>query len=142
MKKNIDGQLSIFDTPQATRRCVAGCDDCVCNSCLMWWSGRCPYGGCYDDHRADVHPYDKAHPNDPPRKSWTNWKQDQAFWCRGGIFYPSFYCEHYIKYQGSIVSDCLGAAVQRFQDGYMRCGLGAVLDCESCYKRFMQNLDE
>lgn len=139
MKKCIKGQLSMFDTPQPVLHCDKGC---VCKSCLMWWSGRCPYGGCYDHHRADVLPYDKEHPNDPPRTGWSNWREDQAYWCRGGAFYAAFYCEHYVKYQGSNVSDCLGAVVQRFQDGFMRCGLGEVIDCESCYKRFLENTNE
>lgn len=138
MKKRIEDQLTIFD-PKPAMSCDNGC---VCKSCLMWWSGRCPYGGCYDDYRAATVPYDKAHPNAPPRTGWSNWKEDQAYWCRGGAFYISVYCEHYIEYQGSIVSDCLGCVVQRFQDGFLRCGHGEVVDCESCYERFMQSISE
>lgn len=44
---------------------IAHCGDCVCRSCMYWWSKRCPYGECYDDHRAVVDPYDKA--DKPPR---------------------------------------------------------------------------
>lgn len=108
----------------------------------MWWSGRCPYGGCYDHHRAEVNPYDKAHPNEPPRTAWSNWKTDQAYWCRGGIVYPSLYCEHYIEYRGSEVQDCLYANVEIFQDGYKRCSLVESVGCEACYKRFLEKLNE
>lgn len=112
------------------------CSSCICRTCLMWWSGRCPYGGCYDDHRALTTPYDKAHPNDPPRTAWTNWKTEQSFWCRGGIVYPAEACEHYIQYEKSRVEDCLGANIQKFQDGFIRCGCGDNFDCTKCYERF------
>lgn len=134
-------QLNMFDSP-ISMGIYAGCYQCICRNCLMWWSSRCPYGECYDDHRAEVNPYDKAHPNEPPRTAWSNWKTDQAFWCRGGIFYPAVWCEHYVKYQGSRVEDCLGANVQRFQDGYIRCGMGDPPDCHSCYKRFEERMEE
>ena len=60
---------------------LGGCGDCVCKSCLLWWSQRCPYGGCYDEHRAKVDPWPG-----PVRKSWTDWNKpgEQAHWCRGG----------------------------------------------------------
>ena len=123
---------------------IGGCGDCACRTCLMWWSNRCPHGDCYDDHRAKVDPYDKAHPNNPPRKTWTNWATDQAFWCRGGICYPvgAEVCEHYVKYVESehTVSSCLEAVVSRFQDGYMTCGLGDDFDCEKCYRRFNEKM--
>lgn len=132
----IEGQTSVFD-----ERTSFGCE-CICRDCLMWWSSRCPYGGCYDDHRAEVNPYDKAHPNKPPRTAWSNWKDEQAFWCRGGVFYPAIYCEHYVKYNGSIIKHCLRANVQIFQDGFMRCGVGEHVDCETCYKQFEEELEE
>lgn len=135
----VDGQISLFDSPI---RSDWSCRSCVCDTCLMWWSGRCPYGGCYDEHRAKVNPYDAAHPGKPPRKLWSNWKTDQAFWCRGGIFYPAAWCEHYVRYQGSRVEDCLGANVERFQDGYIRCGMGENPDCHKCYERFLERMEE
>lgn len=138
-RKPAEGQMSLFDIPLLH---VHGCGDCVCKTCLMWWSSRCPYGGCYDDYRATANPYDKAHPNEPPRTAWTDWEGDQAHWCRGAAFYPSAHCDHYVKYLGSVVSDCLGANVQRFQDGFMRCGYGEIVDCETCYKQFIERLEE
>lgn len=45
-----------------------GCGQCVCRNCLYWWSDRCPYGGCWDNHRAEIDPYDKAHPDKSPRE--------------------------------------------------------------------------
>ena len=135
--KKAQTQLSLFD-PQPKR----SCSNCVCKDCLMWWSSRCPYGGCYDDHRALTNPYDKAHPNEPPRTAWTDWKGDQAHWCRGGTCYATLYCEHYVKYEGSVVQDCLRANVQKFQDGYMRCGIGENPDCETCYKMFEEQIEQ
>lgn len=134
-----DSQISMFDAPV---RSAWGCTECICRSCLMWWSGRCPHGGCYDDHRAKANPYDAAHPGQPPRTLWSNWRTDQAFWCRGGIVYPAVWCEHYVRYQGSRVENCLGANVQRFQDGYIRCGMGENPDCHSCYERFMKRMED
>ena len=139
MSKHCNGQISMFDSPV---RSDWSCRNCICDTCLMWWSSRCPHGTCYDDHRAKVNPYDAAHPGQPPRKLWSNWKTDQAFWCRGGIFYPAAWCEHYIRYQGSRVENCLGANVQRFQDGYISCGMGENPDCHSCYERFMKRMEE
>lgn len=134
----IEGQTSMFDEAPDLY-----CErKCVCRSCLMWWSSRCPYGGCYDDHRAEVNPYDKAHPNKPPRTGWSDWKDDQAHWCRGGTVYPTIYCEHYVKYNGSVIKHCLRANVQIFQDGFMRCGIGEHVDCETCYKQFEEELEE
>lgn len=116
--------------------CVAGCGSCICKSCLFWWSSRCPFGECYDDHRAEIDPYDKAHPNDPPRTGWSNWKTDQAFWCRGGVTYPITDCPHYVKAEKSNVSSCLEANVQVFQDGYIQCSLVDSIGCEECMRRF------
>lgn len=134
-------QLSIFDTP-ISMGIYGGCHKCICDTCLMWWSSRCPYGGCYDDHRAEVNPYDKAHPGKPPRTQWTDWKTDQAFWCRGGIFYPAVWCEHYVRYQGSRTETCLGCNVQRFQDGYVRCFLGEPPPCHQCWERFERQFED
>ena len=94
---------------------VFDCGSCICRICLLWWSDRCPYGGCWDEHRARINPYDQAHPDDPPRKEWSNWATDQAYWCRGGVFYPTDKCEHFIKYDEAAtqVQDCLWASCSR-----------------------------
>ena len=124
-------QLSMFEETSA-----AGCGDCLCRDCLLWWSNRCPYGGCYDNMRATVNPYDAAHPNEPPRMSWTEWRTDQAFWCRGGIFHPTHLCDHYVQYKGSKAKSCLLANIQIFQDGYILCSIVDTIGCEECYRRF------
>lgn len=129
--KQIDGQLDIFqylsDTPAAMH-----CGCCVCKNCLYWWSGRCPYGDCFDDERARADPYDKAHPNEVPRTTWSNWSEpgEQAHWCRGGIFYPIRYYENFVKYKGSVIEECISCNIQVFQDGYISCSLKETLGCE------------
>ena len=123
-------QLSIFEEPGIT------CGDCWCRECLFWWSGRCPHGGCYDDLRAKYNPYNTAHPNEPPRTGWTDWRAEQAHWCRGGIFYPQRMCPNYEHYEGSKVKECLQANVQVFQDGYISCSLVDHIGCAECLKRF------
>lgn len=119
---------------------VAGCSECICSGCLLRNSGRCPYGECYDEHRAKVNPYDAEHPNDPPRKFWSNWNKpgEQAHWCRGGMFYPAVACEHYIPYQEekTVCKSCLEANVVIFQDGYIRCSIIDTIGCEECFHRF------
>ena len=129
-KARLENQMSIFEEPSVT------CGDCLCRDCLLWWSGRCPHGGCYDDLRAKYNPYDKAHPNDSPRTSWTDWRTDQANWCRGGIFYPQHICPNYEHYKGSTVKTCLQANVQVFQDGHISCSLVESIGCAECWKRF------
>lgn len=111
------------------------CRDCICRKCLMWWSGRCPYGTCYDDHRAVNYPWDKAHPNEPLRTEWSEWRTQQQWWCRGGTTYPAKHCEHYVEYEDSKVHSCFGAAVEVFQDGFMRCGYGENPDCTRCFEQ-------
>ena len=74
---------------------VGGCTSCICRNCAMWWASKCPYGHCYDDHRSKEKPYDVSHPGRPLRTGWTSWYKDQAFWCRGGVFYPCKECEHF-----------------------------------------------
>ena len=116
-----------------------GCSGCICRDCLMWWSNRCPYGGCFDDYRAAYEPYCMWHPE--VRKQWTDWNKpgEQAHWCRGGEFYSCKKCEHYVKYTGhSTVRECLEQNVQVFQDGYILCGLVETWGCEECYRRFME----
>lgn len=122
----------------------AGCGDCICKQCLNWWSARCPCGNCYDDHRAKVNPYDKAHPVEPPRDLWSNWETEQAFWCRGGICYPAYNCDHYIKYDDAktIVKTCLYQNVVVYQDGFILCGTATTNGCEWCMQRFEEEKNE
>ena len=122
---------------------VFGCGSCICRICLLWWSNRCPYGGCWDEHRARINPYDQAHPDDPPRKEWSNWATDQAYWCRGGVFYPTDKCEHFIKYDEAAtqVQDCLQAPVTKYQDGYIRCSLVESVGCEECYRQWERRME-
>ena len=123
---------------------IAGCGNCVCRTCLKWWSNRCPHGECFDDWRAAYEPYDAAHPNDPPRTGWSNWKTDQAYWCRGGVCYPQERCEHYIQYDKTAtkVKSCLCGNVTIFQDGYIQCSLIDSVGCEDCYKRLADKLQK
>lgn len=137
-RRNKEGQIGILDVPP---KLSCGCGDCICRDCLMWWSSRCPYGECYDTHRAEVTPYDRAFPDKPARTFWTNWEKEQAYWCRGGFMYRAYYCEHYRKYTGSVIMGCLKANVQKFQDGYMACGCGKDCDCEKCYEEFMGGME-
>lgn len=114
---------------------LGGCGPCVCKNCMLWWSQRCPYGDCYDDHRAKVEPWPG-----PVRKAWSNWNQpgEQAHWCRGGVCYPVETCGHYIRYdrEKTMVRDCLDAVVLVYQDGYIQCSLVNTVGCEECYRRF------
>ena len=136
----IQGQMTIEEYVKNRVGVSPGCSGCVCQRCLYWWSGRCPYGGCWDDHRAQVDPYDRAHPDKPPRRAWSNWDApgEQAHWCRGGIFYPIYFCQHFAEYEGQTVKGCLKENVSIFQDGYIRCGLVDSLGCEKCYEDFME----
>lgn len=115
-----------------------GCRGCLCRECLFWWSGRCPHGGCFDDWRAANKPYDKSHPNDPPRKGWSKWKTDQAYWCRGGITYPTNLCCYYVEYKRHKVKQCLGANISVFQDGFISCSIIDSVGCRECYNRLKQ----
>ena len=130
----MDGQISLYEwltdyTP------TDGCR-CMCRECLYWWSDRCPYGSCYEDERARRNPYDRAHPEKPPRTWWTNWKTDQAYWCRGGVMYPAKYCQHFVRYEGQVVKNCLECNVSVFQDGYILCSIVDTVGCGECYRRF------
>lgn len=134
--KQCKGQMNLTDFIPREHP-VFGCGECVCKRCLYWWSERCPHGDCYDDQRAKTDPYDKAHPEKPPRTGWSDWNKpgEQEHWCRGGGFYPVRYCEHYTKYEGSSVEDCVDAPMQIFQDGYVRCSLKETMGCEACIER-------
>lgn len=118
MGNQIPGQLSIDDLLRNKKN--GSCTECICRNCLYWWSSRCPHGTCYDDYRAKSDPYDKAHPDKPLRTAWSNWNKpgEQAHWCRGGILYPANYCEHFEKYTGSTIEDCVLAPIQIFQNGF------------------------
>ena len=137
--KQINGQINITDyLHDRDDKVIRHCGQCICENCLYWWSSRCPYGRCYDDHRAEVDPYDKAHPDEPPRMLWSDWNKlgEQAHWCRGGNVYPVSYCEHFVKYKGQQVKDCLRAVVSVYQDGYIDCSLLTIAGCEDCYREF------
>lgn len=136
--RQIAGQITLKEyIDQRPGNC---CNACVCRSCLYWWSCRCPYGGCWDDYRADAEPYGKAHPDAPPRKGWSNWAKpgEQDHWCRGGTFHPVYYCQCFAKYTGQQVKTCLKANVSVFQDGYIACGLIESYGCEKCYEEFCE----
>ena len=119
---------------------LAGCGHCVCRTCLMWWSRRCPRGGCWDEYRAKADPW----PGEV-RTSWTNWNLpgEQAHWCRGGAFYPVDTCPDYVRYESdrTLVRACLLENVTIFQDGYILCGLVNVLGCQECYRQFEERTD-
>ncbi len=137
-REQVKGQIDMNTYLKENRTIFPACDNCVCSKCLLGQSGRCPYGGCYDDLRARVNPYDKAHPGQPPRQLWSNWNKpgEQAHWCRGGAFYPVRHCEKFIKYTGCQVKDCIKAVVAVYQDGYISCSLVDSIGCEVCYKEF------
>ena len=122
------------------------CNSCPCDTCLYWWSQRCPYGGCYDNYRAKYDPYNVHHMTDPPRKAWSDWDLpgEQRFWCRGGVFFPADPddCEHYIKYEGQRVESCLKANVSIFQDGYIDCSLIRNFGCERCYEEWCRQHED
>ena len=57
----MEGQVTLEEYMKKRKEFVfAGCFGCCCRNCLYWWSQRCPYGECWDDHRAKVEPYDQA----------------------------------------------------------------------------------
>lgn len=135
-----EGQIILEEyLSKRPERTFGGCTGCICRNCLYWWSMRCPFGECWDDHRAATDPYDKAHPGKPPRTLWSDWNKpgEQAHWCRGGINYPVYYCPHFVKYKGQQVKSCLKANVSIFQDGYIECCLINNFGCERCYEEFL-----
>lgn len=142
MSKKTDGQISISEYLSGISSLnIGGCTGCICENCLYYNSSRCPYGDCYDDYRAIENPYDKAHPDKPPRTGWSDWKTDQAYWCRGGVFYPVRYCEKFVKYKGCIIKECLKCNVAEFQDGYIDCSLVEGVGCEKCYEEWTEKND-
>lgn len=134
--KQINGQMDIFEYLSEVK-IFMHCADCVCKKCLYWWSGRCPYGSCYDDRRAREQPYNEAHPDRAPRITWSDWNKsgEQAHWCRGGSFYPTRYCEKFIKYSESVIEECINCNIQVFQDGYVSCSLKETIGCEVCMRQ-------
>ena len=137
----IEGQMNLLEMYYALEVSM-GCDSCVCKRCLYWWSDRCPYGRCYDDLRAEDDPYPKAHPGEPPRKFWSDWQKpgEQEHWCRGGVFYASYWCWHYVRYTGQQVRTCMECNVSVFQDGYIQCSYPP--GCEECYQRFEERMKQ
>lgn len=133
------GQIELLDYLKSIEQPKAEmtCKNCYCKSCLYWWSSRCPYGMCWDDRRAEVNPYTKAFPDNPPRTGWSNWNKrgEQEHWCRGGIFYPERKCEHYVKYKGQNIEECVDASIAVFQDGYIQCTLKDAMGCDACIAR-------
>lgn len=142
MDRGVEGQIHLADIYHSQEDTSLGCGDCVCRSCLHWASGRCPYGGCYDDLRAEEDPYPKAHPAEPPRKLWSDWKKpgELDHWCRGGLFYPSHWCWFYVRYTGQRIRMCLESNVSIFQDGYVKCSYTP--GCEECYQMFKKRIQK
>lgn len=130
------GQITIFEWMKHREhpKMAMGCEECYCKNCLFWWSSRCPYGDCWDDHRAKAKPFCKLFPDQTPRTLWSNWKKpgEQEHWCRGGTFYPERKCEHYVKYEGQTVEWCVRANISIFQDGYIMCTLKESIGCDAC----------
>lgn len=135
--EQLNGQISIDEYISTKYSSFPGCSQCVCRSCLYWWSGRCPYGSCYDDRRAKEEPYDKEHPDRTPRTTWSNWSKpgEQAHWCRGGVSYPVSYCEKFVKYEGCEIQECVDCNITVFQDGYISCSIKTAMGCEACIER-------
>ena len=126
-------QMSISEYLQARDNVrFKHCGQRVCRNCLYWWSGRCPYGACFDDHRAETDPYDKAHPDEPPRMWWSHWNKpgEQA------------HCPGFTKYKGCQVKECLKCNVAVYQDGYIACSLVDTLGCTACYQEFEEHMED
>ena len=107
------------------------CSECICRFCLMWWSGRCKYGKCYDDRRAFLDPYTDHHPE---RHLWSKSHEpgEQDHWCRGGSLYVAEDCEHFVQYEGQKIEQCHKASISVFQDGYRTCSMMVNGSCEIC----------
>ena len=137
------GQITIDSYFRKLPEVDFSCKHCICEHCLYYSSGRCPYGRCFDDKRAVEHPYDKAHPEKPPRTAWSDWNKpgEQAHWCRGGLFYPTYQCEYFEKFKGLEIKECIKCNVSVFQDGYMNCSLVDSTGCERCYQELMEKME-
>lgn len=109
------------------------CSDCLCYYCLYYWSERCPYGGCYDDYRAQADPYTDHYPE---RHLWSDSHKlgEQAHWCRGGNLYPTEECLYFEQYEGQKIEQCYRAMISTFQDGYRSCPMMVNGTCEKCLR--------
>lgn len=133
-----DGQISIFDMEPVGVR-IGGCGGCVCTDCMKRWQMSCPYGECFDDYRAEMKPYDAAHPG-VVRKGWSHWNKpkEQAHWCRGGDFFLALFCEKYTPYIKPRIMECLNAPVTVWADGRIDCALVDAWGCEECMRIWEQ----
>lgn len=115
---------------------MRSCSECICERCLYRWSGRCPFGECFDDLRAKMRSYIDAHDGEI-RNGWSHWNRpgEQDHWCRGGVFYPVDVCYRFREYEGQNVHFCFGAMVSVFQDGYINCSLVDTIGCTECIKQ-------
>lgn len=140
----MEGQITLEEWSNSQKKiAIGGCVGCACRACLYWWSSRCPYGGCWDNHRAQTNPYNEAHPGELPRKYWSNRNKqgEQEHWCRGGTCYPISYCPKFVKYKGQQIQTCLKSCVSVFQDGYIYCSLVENIGCETCYREFEERTE-
>ena len=141
----MDGQLDVLGYLRSLPDTVwGGCGPCICRRCLYYRSDRCRYGLCYDDKRASDDPYDKAHPDEPPRDAWSDWDKpgEQAHWWRGGICYPTYQCDHFKKFMGKRFEPCIRCDTVVYQDGHRYCPLVEVIGCEACYESMMEGLED
>lgn len=113
---------------------------CACRYCLYWWSSRCPYGECYDDHRAVADPYTDHYPE---RHSWSDSHNpgEQAHWCRGSAFYPADDCPEFVQYTGQNIETCYRSNIQVFQDGYRICSSMVKGSCEKCLQEMAEIIE-
>ena len=52
----MNGQISIAEYLREKNRVPAAhCGSCICQSCLYWWSNRCPNSDCYLGRRPQVY---------------------------------------------------------------------------------------
>lgn len=130
----MDGQISLFSYMSGLTQTSGTCSNCICSKCLFYASGRCFYGYCFDDLRAVNNPYPLLHPNEPPRRAWSNWSKigEQEHWCRGGIFYPSYYCDNFVKFEGMEIQECVRCNILIYQDGFVSCPLKSTIGCDAC----------
>lgn len=133
----LPGQISVFDQLEPHQVRIGGCGSCVCEICMRRWQSKCPFGGCWDDRRAEIMPYDVTH-GGKIRDLWSDWAKpgEQAHWCRGGCFYPAYVCEHFVPYERPLIRECLNAPVTIWKDGTLDCALVGVIGCEECMRQW------
>lgn len=80
----------------------------------------------------------------PPRDAWSDWDKpgEQAHWCRGGICYPTYRCDHFKKFMGKRFEPCIRCDTVVYQDGHRYCPLVEVIGCEACYESMMEGLED